>query len=282
MLIIVLIKLQVYYDWTIEILKRGIVEMEKITAFVKRRWRYIIVALIALMIGGSFGPSQSEVDASTDENLKKQETLEAANEELASKIKTLESTNDDSAVKIKELEAKVKEAEPFFLLEEKERKAKEAELKKKEDEEKAKKAAAEAAAKEKADAEAKAKEEAEAKKAAEEKAAAEEAERVGYDTGITYDQLARNPDDYLFEKVKFRGTVIQVMEGDGQTQIRLAVNDDYDLILFAEFDAAVLDSRILEDDTITIRGLSSGLITYESTMGGSISIPGVIIDQIEQ
>ena len=255
--------------------------MDKVTAFIKRRWRYILVALIALIIGASFGPSQSEVDASTDESQKELKKLEAANSELASEIETLEMTNKESTNKIKELEAKVKEAEPFFLLEEKERKAKEAELKKKEDEEKAKKAAEDAAAKEKAEAEAKAKEEAEAKKAAEEKAAAEEAERVGYDTGITYDQLARNPDDYIFEKVKFRGTVIQVMEGDDLTQIRLAVNDNYDHILFAEFDSAVVDSRILEDDTITIRGLSSGLITYESTMGGSISIPGVIIDQIE-
>lgn len=41
---------------------------------------------------------------------------------------------------------------------------------------------------------------------------------MGNDTGITYDQLARNPDDYLFEKVKFRGKVVQVMEGDGITQ----------------------------------------------------------------
>lgn len=250
-------------------------KMEKIIAFIKLRWRYILVGVIALIIGASFGPSQSEVDASTTENEKKQA-------EMTAKIKSLETTNKESTAKIKELEAKVKEAEPFFLLEEKEKQAKEAELKKKEDEEKAKKAAEEAAAKEKAEAEAKAKAEAEAQRAAEEKAAAEEAERIGYDTGITYDQLARNPDDYIFEKVKFRGTVIQVMEGDGLTQIRLAVNDDYDHILFAEFDSSVLDSRVLEDDTITIRGLSSGLITYESTMGGSISIPGVVIDQIEQ
>ena len=51
---------------------------------------------------------------------------------------------------------------------------------------------------------------------------------------------------------------------------------------FAEFDSSVVDSRILEDDTITIRGLSTGLITDDSTMGGSISIPGVSIEQVEQ
>lgn len=238
--------------------------MKKVTDFTKLRWRYILVALIALIIGGSIGPSQTEVDASTEKN----EKLEVANEE--------------STLKIKELEAKVKEAEPFFSLKEEERKAKEAEVKEKEAAAKAKKEAAAVAAKEKAEAEAKAKAEAEAKVAAKEKEAAEEKERIGYDTGITYDQLARTPDDYTLEKVKFHGTVVQVMEGDGVTQIRLAVNDDYDQILFAEFDASVVDSRILEDDSITIRGVSTGLITYESTMGGSISIPGISIEQIEQ
>jgi phage-related protein len=152
-----------------------------------------------------------------------------------------------------------------------ERKQKEAEAKAAEEkrlaEEKAK-AEAEAAAKAKAEADAAARAEAEAKK--------------GYDTGITYDQLARTPDDFITQKVKFRGKVVQVMEGDGTTQIRLAVNENYDTILFAEFDSSVVSSRVLEDDIITIMGLSSGLITYESTMGGQISIPGVLVDKIEQ
>ena len=245
--------------------------MKNVLSFIKLRWKYISVALLALIIGGSIGPSQSEVDASTE-----------SNEKLIEQISELEATNKESVLKIKELEAKVKEAEPFFSLKEEERKEKEAEVKKKEEEAKAKKEAEEAAAKAKEEAEAKAKADAEAAAEAKEKAEAEEKERIGYDTGITYDQLARTPDDFIFEKVKFRGTVIQVMEGDGTTQIRLAVNDDYDTILYAEFDSTVVDSRILEDDTITIRGLSTGLLTYESTMGGSISIPGISIEQIEQ
>lgn len=245
--------------------------MEKLIEFVKLRWRYILVALIALIIGGSFGPSQSEVDASTESNGK-----------LTDQINELKSTNEESAKKIKELEAKVKEAEPFFALKETERKEEEAKLKKKEEEAKAKEEEKKAAEKAKKEAEAKAKEEEEAKAAAKAKAEAEEQERIGYDTGITYDQLARTPDDYIFEKVKFRGKVIQVMEGDGITQIRLAVNDNYDTVLYGEFDVSILDSRILEDDTITVRGLSTGLLTYESTMGGSISIPGISIEQIEQ
>ncbi|MED1469215.1 hypothetical protein [Bacillus salipaludis] len=76
--------------------------------------------------------------------------------------------------------------------------------------------------------------------------------------------------------------MVQVIEGDGETQIRLAVNDNYDTILFAAFDASTVSSRVLEDDMITIFGTSTGLVTYDYTMGGQISIPGVAIDKIDQ
>ncbi|WP_010677891.1 coiled-coil domain-containing protein [Bacillus timonensis] len=234
--------------------------MKKVVGFAKKRWKYILVAIVALIIGSAGGPSQSDVDAAVEKS-----------DKLVKQVEELTAKNTESKTKIAELEAKVKEAEPFFKLQEEERKAKEAEAKAAEEkrvaEEKAKKEAEEAA-KAKAEAEEKAKAEAKAKK--------------GYETGITYDQLARTPDDYMFEKVKFKGKVVQVMEGDGVTQIRLAVNDNYDTILFGEYDSSVVSSRILEDDVITIYGSSTGLITYESTMGGNISIPGVLIEKIDQ
>lgn len=126
------------------------------------------------------------------------------------------------------------------------------------------------------------------KKAAEEKAAADAAaakaaeEAKGYETGITYDQLARTPDDFTGQKVKFYGKVIQVMESDGSVQIRLAVDDNYDTILYGEYSSSIVSSRILEDDYITIYGMSVGTITYQSTLGGNITIPGVYIDKIDQ
>lgn len=132
----------------------------------------------------------------------------------------------------------------------------------------------------------------EASKAAEEQAAqasreAEEAsiaaeEAKGYDTGITYDQLARTPDDYKGQKVKFSGKVIQVMEGSGTVQIRLAVNKDYDTVLYGEYKKDIVASRVLENDIITVYGTSAGLLSYTSTMGGTITIPSVAIDKIEQ
>ncbi|MFS0863143.1 toxin regulator [Fredinandcohnia sp. 179-A 10B2 NHS] len=234
--------------------------MEKVVGFAKKRWKYILVAIVALIIGSTGGPSQSDVDAAVEKS-----------DKLNKQVDELKAKNMESETKITELEAKVKEAEPFFKLQEEERIAKEAEAKAAEEkrlaEEKAKKEAEEAA---------------KAKAEAEEKAKAEAKAKQGYETGVTYDQLARTPDDYMFEKVKFKGKVVQVMEGDGMTQIRLAVNDNYDTILFGEYDSSVVSSRILEDDVITIYGTSTGLITYESTMGGNISIPGVLIEKIDQ
>lgn len=128
-----------------------------------------------------------------------------------------------------------------------------------------------------------------ASKAAEEEAIAaaaaaqkEAEEKAGYETGIKYDQLARTPDDYVDKKIKFKGKVIQVLEGDDQVQIRLAVNSNYDTILYGTYLKDIVSSRVLEDDVITVYGTSTGLLSYQSTMGGTVTIPSTLIDKIDQ
>lgn len=148
-----------------------------------------------------------------------------------------------------------------------------ANLKAKQDEEAlaAKKAADEKAAADKAAAD----------KAAADKAAAEQAAETakGYETGITYDQLARTPDNYVEKKVKFKGKVLQVIEGDTDTQIRLAVNNNYDNVLYCVIPKRLTsNTRILKDDIITVFGVSKGLLSYQSTMGGQITIPSISVD----
>ncbi len=124
---------------------------------------------------------------------------------------------------------------------------------------------------------------AEKKQKAEEAAAQrEQEEKTGYETGITYDQLARTPDDYTGKKIKFSGTVIQTMDGEDFVQIRFAVDSDYALILLGEYDKGIVPSRVLEGDVITIYGTSIGLFTYESTFGASVTIPAVSIEKIDQ
>ena len=119
-----------------------------------------------------------------------------------------------------------------------------------------------------------------ARKEAEEKAKKEE-EAKGYDTGITYDELARNPDKIKGKKVTFTGTVIQVIRGDGEDQFRVQVKDDYKKIIFVTYITKDGENKILENDKVIIRGISIGEITYDSTMGGKISIPGIEAHSIE-
>ncbi len=71
------------------------------------------------------------------------------------------------------------------------------------------------------------------------------------------------------------------MEGDGETQIRLAVDGNYDNIIYGAYDSSIVSSRVLEDDYITIMGVSGGLLTYTSTMGGDITIPSVLVQKID-
>lgn len=108
-------------------------------------------------------------------------------------------------------------------------------------------------------------------------------EAQGYETGITYEQIARNPETYIGEKIKFKGKVIQVIEDPNSTyiELRIAVSSNYDKILYVGFDSSILSQRVLEDDQVTIYGISAGTITYESTMGGFITIPAASVDRLD-
>lgn len=205
-------------------------------------------------------------------------SLENEKEKLEEEITTLTSENNKLQ---KDYDKYKKKMSPYEELEEAETKAKIAEAKRVVAEEK------EAAEKKKAEEEAakKAEQEAAEKKKAEEEAAkkAKEEEEVakGYETGITYKELARTPDDYMGEKIKFSGKVIQLIEGTDEIQLRFAVNDDYDQMLYLAYSPDIVDQRVLEDDYLTIYGTSFGTISYESTLGGNITIPAALVDKID-
>ena len=91
--------------------KRGMVVVMKIKQFTRSWWSYILVALVALMIGVSYGPSPSEMRTYKNEIHELQEEIETLNKEFELIVKTLEESNSMSAKKIKELEVKVIEAE---------------------------------------------------------------------------------------------------------------------------------------------------------------------------
>lgn len=140
----------------------------------------------------------------------------------------------------------------------------------------------EADAKAKADAEAKAKADEEAKaKAAAEAKAKEEADKTNPATYPTlpYDEMARNGNKHAGEKLQITGKVIQVTDGDdGTATLRVATSGDYDDVYLAQIDSDEWENhRLLEDDQITLYGRIYGLYTYESTMGGNITVPAIAV-----
>lgn len=190
--------------------------------------------------------------------------LEKENQTLLSENSNLETENTKLENSNKALQEKVDEASPWFEMKEEERKAEEERLAK----EKA----------EKEEAEKKAKEEAEAKAKAEQEAK----EKQGYETGITYEQLARTPDEYKGEKCKFKGKVIQVMEDENFVSIRLAVGGGSN-VLYAVIPSNILNNeRILEDDYITVYGTSTGVITYTTVMGSELTIPSIVVSKLDR
>lgn len=103
-----------------------------------------------------------------------------------------------------------------------------------------------------------------------------------YQPGASFDQLARTPDDYKGKKVSFTGKVIQVVEGDDETDLRVAIDGDIDNIILVGFNPEIMNgSRVLEDDKITFYGMSLGTTTYDSTAGGKITVPLVYAAKID-
>lgn len=187
-------------------------------------------------------------------------SMEKKINETAIKYKNQIETANENAKKIEAEYAEYKsKMQPYENMQLAEKEKKEAELK---------------AEREKKEAEEK------AKKEAEEKAKKEE-EAKGYETGITYEELARNPDKNKGKKVTFTGTVIQVIRGNGEDQFRVRVNNDYKKIIFVSYIPKSGENKILENDKVVVRGVSVGEISYKSTMGGKISIPGITAHLIE-
>ena len=107
-----------------------------------------------------------------------------------------------------------------------------------------------------------------------------EASKSEYSSDYTYEQLARNPDSYIGDKVKFTGRVLQAETGD-MCYMRLAVNDDYNTVMFITYDPDILNYRLLEDDYVTVYGSALSTYSYTAVSGATITLPWITADIIE-
>lgn len=94
-------------------------------------------------------------------------------------------------------------------------------------------------------------------------------------TTKNFKELARNPKPYEGKKITFKAKVIQVVERSGTNIYRVAVEKDYDCIFYVEYDLPSGASRILEGDYVTLKGKYTGIYTYTTIFGSSVSIPSI-------
>lgn len=101
-----------------------------------------------------------------------------------------------------------------------------------------------------------------------------------------YKDISRQPDSYKGKRAKFKGKVIQVLEGYGDNiAMRVDVTqDDYGLwsdTIYVNYTRKSDDEpRILEDDIIIMYGELDGIETYTTVLGSSMSIPRIAAEYI--
>ena len=103
---------------------------------------------------------------------------------------------------------------------------------------------------------------------------------------FSYEDIARNPNNYKGKNAKFTGKVIQVQEGllnsvtlrVEVTQGEYGIWDDTVYVNYKYKDDN--ESKILEDDIITMYGTIDGLKTYTTILGGEVTIPEMTVKYI--
>lgn len=103
---------------------------------------------------------------------------------------------------------------------------------------------------------------------------------------VSYIEIARNPNNYIGQKAVFSGKVIQVQENGEKVVLRVNVTKgDYEMwddTVYVDYQRKDdNESRILENDIITMYGEIKGIKEYTAVFGNQISIPHIEAEYIE-
>ena len=112
--------------------------------------------------------------------------------------------------------------------------------------------------------------------------AAQEMKTADFDatcTEVSYDELKRNPDKYEGKAVVLTAEVAQIVSGtDGMMR---AYGDDMYEEEYVLYDCREGGDNIIEDDTITVYGVYTGLETVDRAIGGSDDVPCICVIDAE-
>lgn len=101
---------------------------------------------------------------------------------------------------------------------------------------------------------------------------------------LDFKAISRDPDSYNGKNYTFTGKVIQVMEEEMESYtyvaMRIATKNNYDDVVYVSYLRENNESRILEDDRVTIYATCLGLYTYETVIGGSVTLPNFFAESV--
>lgn len=105
---------------------------------------------------------------------------------------------------------------------------------------------------------------------------------------IPYKKLARNIEDYIGERVVYRGQVFQVEEIFKSTTILMKVTEErvFDQVFYKDDiyvtrDGKNQNPRVLEDDIIRVYGIVKGNTSYITVLGAGRTLPEIEAKYIE-
>lgn len=120
-----------------------------------------------------------------------------------------------------------------------------------------------------------------AKKEAEEKSQKEAEEKSFKDSCKTYtfEQMARNPENFKGTNVKLTGEVIQAMYDTNSVNLRVNITKKgsyspyYTDTIYVTYNTTAGEDKILKDDIISIYGTSMGDCSYKTVLGSEVTLP---------
>jgi len=97
-------------------------------------------------------------------------------------------------------------------------------------------------------------------------------------TTVSYVDIARNPNNYVGVKTVFEGQVIQVQESGNSVVLRINVTKGeygfWEDTIYVDYRRKKdNESRVLEEDIVTVYGEIKGLKSYTAVFGNEITIP---------
>ena len=97
---------------------------------------------------------------------------------------------------------------------------------------------------------------------------------------VPYNDIARNPNNYKGQKAVFKGQVIQVQESGKNVVLRINTTQGqyglWDDTIYVDYKRKDdNESRVLDDDIVTVYGEIKGIKDYRAVLGNQISIPHI-------